>query len=62
MSDFKQFDIVEVVTNKRQEEASLATILDMAEFEGEEAALIQYHYKSCGPDTVCTQYMKKHIY
>jgi len=54
----KVFDIVEVVTDKRQEEPSLATVLELTEFEGDPAAIIQYHYNSCGPQMVCTQYMK----
>jgi len=58
--DIKKFDIVEVVTNKRQEDTPLATVLRIVEFEGEEAAIIQYHYNSCSEQTVCTKYMKIH--
>lgn len=57
-SGLRRLDIVEVVTNKRQEDQELATILELTEFAGEEAALIQYHYNSCDPQTVCTKYMK----
>ena len=54
----ERFDIVSVVTDKRQEEDKFATVLEISEFEGEEAALIQYHYNSCRPQLVCTKYMK----
>lgn len=56
----KVFDIVEVVTNPRQEDVELATVLELTEFEGEPAAVIQYHYNSCSEQTVCTAYIKKH--
>jgi hypothetical protein len=55
------FDIVEVVTNPRQEDVKLATVLQLTDFEGEPAAVIQYHYNSCSEQTVSTAYMKKHV-
>ena len=58
---FKIFDIVSVVTNPRQEQPENATILALTDFEGEEAAVIQYHYNSCSEQTVATRYMKKVI-
>ena len=61
MSKFKRFDIVSVVTNPRQEEPENATILTLTEFEGEEAAVIQYHYNSRAEQTVQTKYMIKVI-
>lgn len=57
-SGLREFDIVEVITDPRQDEQTLATILDITEFAGEEAALIQYHYNECAPQTVCTKYMR----
>jgi hypothetical protein len=57
---FKKFDIVEVVTDKRQEGKQLATILKLTTFEGQEAAVIQYHYNSCTAQQVCTKFMTIH--
>lgn len=60
--DLKKFDIVDVTTSPRQEEANLATVLELTDFEGEDAAVIQYHYNSCGEQTVCVAFMEKHQY
>jgi hypothetical protein len=56
----KKFDIVSVVTNKRQEGEGLATVLGLTTFDGEEAAIIQYHFNSCPAQQVCTRFMKVH--
>jgi hypothetical protein len=56
----KKFDIVSVVTNKRQEGEGLATVLGLTTFEGEEAAIIQYHFNNCPAQQVCTRFMKVH--
>jgi hypothetical protein len=58
--NLKVFDIVEVVINPRQEEASFATVLELTDYRGEDAALIQYHNNSCGPQKVCVAFMNKH--
>lgn len=55
----KKFDIVNVVTDPRQEEEKLATVLSLTTFQGEDAAVVQYHYNSCPEQTICTQYMEK---
>jgi hypothetical protein len=54
----KKFDIVSVVTNTRQEGEGLATVLGFTTFEGEEAAIIQYHFNSCPAQLVCTRFME----
>lgn len=56
----RKFDVVEVVTSRYQEEPNFATILELTEYHGEDAAIIQYHNNSCAPQKVCVQYMEKH--
>lgn len=56
----KKYDIVDIVTDPRQEEISIATVLELTTFEGEDAARIQYHYNSCEDMVICTRYMRKH--
>jgi hypothetical protein len=56
----EKFDIVSVVTNKRQEGEALATVLALTTFEGEEAAVIQYHFNSCPEQKICTRFMTVH--
>lgn len=59
MQDLRVFDIVDVVTDPRQEEVYKATVLELTEFEGEEAVVIQYHHLSCQPQTIVTKYVFK---
>jgi len=52
-------DIVEVVTNPRQVEASMATVLEFVTVFNEKGAIIKYHNNSCDHVSVALQYMKK---
>lgn len=56
----KKFDIVDVTTSPRQQEAKLATVLELTDYRGEDAAIIQYHFNSCSEQKVCVAFMEKH--